>query len=121
MSQIDPVSIARLPEKQRKETIRGILQGLFTMGEDQAFRALRSVISALAERASDEEYTNWCKTTMEILASYPDEVVKAGLALRAKVVASLDRKLADRDAEIINKVMGLLDDATRRKLMRNLK
>ncbi|MEL9991262.1 MAG: hypothetical protein QXP98_08275 [Thermoproteus sp.] len=121
MSQIDPISIARLPERQREEAIRGILQGLFSMREDQALQALRSVISALAERASDEEYTNWCKTTMKILASYPDEVVKAGLALRARAVASLDKRLADRDAKIVNRVMGLLDDATRQKLMRNLK
>ncbi|WP_069807264.1 hypothetical protein [Vulcanisaeta thermophila] len=120
-SQLDPISIARLPEKQREETIRGILQSLFTMKEDQAFQALRSVISTLAERATDEEYINWCRTTMTILASYPDDVVRAGLALRSRVVASLDKRLADRDAQIINRVMGLLDEGTRQKLLRNMK
>ncbi len=118
---MDPISIARLPEKQREETIRGILQSLFTMKEDQAFQALRSVISTLAERATDEEYINWCRTTMTILASYPDDVVRAGLALRSRVVASLDKRLADRDAQIINRVMGLLDEGTRQKLLRNMK
>lgn len=87
-SQVDPIQIARLPENQREQQIKSILQMLFTLKEDQAFQALRGVIETLAKRATDDEYINWCKTTMKILASYPDEVVKAGLALRSRVVSS---------------------------------
>ena len=100
-SQVDPIQIARLPENQREATIRSILQMLFSLREDQAFQALRDVISTLAQRATDEEYINWCKTTMKILASYPDDVVKAGLTLRSRVVSSLDKRLQDRDQAII--------------------
>jgi len=120
-SQVDPIQIARLPENQREVTIRSILQMLFSLREDQAFQALRDVISTLAQRATDEEYINWCKTTMKILASYPDDVVKAGLTLRSRVVSSLDKRLQDRDQAIVSKVLTLLDESTRQKLMRNMK
>jgi len=120
-SQVDPIQIARLPENQREATIRSILQMLFSLREDQAFQALRDVISTLAQRATDEEYINWCKTTMKILASYPDDVVKAGLTLRSRVVSSLDKRLQDRDQAIVSKVLTLLDESTSQKLMRNMK
>ena len=120
-SQVDPIQIARLPEDQREQQIRSILQTLFTLKEDQAFQALRSVIETLASRASDEEYINWCKTTMKILASYPDEVIKAGLALRTRVVSSLSKNLQDRDQAIVGRVLQLLDEGTRNKLLRNMK
>jgi len=120
-SQVDPIQIARLPENQREVTIRSILQMLFSLREDQAFQALRDVISTLAQRATDEEYINWCKTTMKILASYPDDVVKAGLTLRSRVVSSLDKRLQDRDRAIVSRVLTLLDESTRQKLMRNMK
>ncbi len=94
---------------------------LFTLKEDQAFQALRSVIETLARRASDEEYINWCKTTMKILASFPDDVVKAGLALRTKAVSSLSRDLQNRDQAIVGRVLQLLDEGSRQKLMRNMK
>jgi len=94
---------------------------LFSLREDQAFQALRDIISTLAQRASDEEYINWCKTTMKILASYPDDVVKAGLALRSRVVSSLDKNLQNRDQAIVSRVLSLLDEGTRQKLMRNMK
>ncbi|WP_054857542.1 hypothetical protein [Vulcanisaeta sp. JCM 16159] len=120
-SQVDPIQIARLPENQREQQIRSILQMLFTLKEDQAFQALRSVIETLARRASDEEYINWCKTTMKILASFPDDVVKAGLALRTKAVSSLSRDLQNRDQAIVGRVLQLLDEGSRQKLMRNMK
>ncbi len=94
---------------------------LFTLKEDQAFQALRGVIETLAKRAADDEYINWCKTTMKILASYPDEVVKAGLALRSRVVSSLDKNLQNRDQAIVGRVLQLLDEGSRQKLMRNMK
>jgi hypothetical protein len=74
----------------------------------------------VAERATDQEYINWCLTTMKVLATYPDNVVKAGLALRRSVVASLDKRLADRDAAIISRVLNMLDRSTRDKLTRNM-
>ncbi|ADN51251.1 hypothetical protein [Vulcanisaeta distributa] len=120
-SQVDPIQIARLPENQREQQIRSILQMLFTLKEDQAFQALRGVIETLASRATDDEYINWCKTTMKILASYPDEVVKAGLALRSRVVSSLDKNLQSRDQAIVGRVLQLLDENTRQKLIRNMK
>ncbi|ADY00526.1 MAG: hypothetical protein ACP5GZ_00925 [Vulcanisaeta sp.] len=120
-SQVDPIQIARLPENQREQQIRSILQMLFTLKEDQAFQALRGVIETLAKRAADDEYINWCKTTMKILASYPDEVVKAGLALRSRVVSSLDKNLQNRDQAIVGRVLQLLDEGSRQKLMRNMK
>lgn len=119
-SQLDPIAVARMPESQREAVIRDVLQGLFKMSQDQAFQALRSVISTLAERASDQEYINWCLTTMRILASYPDDVVKAGLTLRSRVVSSLDKRLADRDSVIVSRVLSMLDESTRQKLMRNM-
>ncbi|MGC8570609.1 hypothetical protein [Caldivirga sp.] len=119
-TQLDPISVARMPESQRESTIKGVLEGLFKMKQDDAFKALRSVIQTLAERATDQEYINWCLTTMRILASYPDDVVKAGLTLRRNVVSSLDKRLADRDAAIISRVLNMLDNNTRQKLMRNM-
>jgi hypothetical protein len=119
-SQLDPIAVARMPESQREGVIRSVLQGLFNMSQDQAFQALRTVISTLAERATDQEYINWCLTTMKVLATYPDNVVKAGLALRRSVVASLDKRLADRDAAIISRVLNMLDRSTRDKLTRNM-
>ncbi|BDR91188.1 hypothetical protein [Vulcanisaeta souniana] len=120
-SQVDPIQIARLPENQREQQIRSILQMLFTLKEDQAFQALRGVIETLAKKATDDEYINWCKTTMRILASYPDEVVKAGLALRSRAVSSLDKNLQSRDQAIVGRVLQLLDEGARQKLMRNMK
>lgn len=119
-TQLDPIAVARMPENQRESTIRGVLEGLFKMKQDEAFNALRGVIRTLAERATDQEYINWCLTTMRILASYPDDVVKAGLTLRKNVVSSLDKRLADRDAAIISRVLNMLDNNTRQKLMRNM-
>ena len=117
---INPIEVARLSENQREQIIRGALQALMGMSQDQAFQTLRSIISTLASQATDQEYVNWCLTTMRVLASFPDEAVRAGLALRARVVASLDKRLADRDRDIVNRVMGMLDEATRQKLMRNM-
>jgi hypothetical protein len=78
-SQVDPIQIARLPENQREATIRSILQMLFSLREDQAFQALRDVISTLAQRATDEEYINWCKTTMKYLPHTQTMLLRQGL------------------------------------------
>ncbi|MCG2864067.1 MAG: hypothetical protein L7H10_07430 [Vulcanisaeta sp.] len=37
-----------------------------------------------------------CRITMKVPASYPDNVVKAGLTLRSRVASSLDKRLQDR-------------------------
>ncbi len=58
---------------------------------------------------------------MKILASYPDDVIKAGLALRARAVSSLSRDLQRRDQAIVGRVLQLLDEGSRQKLMRNMK
>lgn len=120
-SQIDPIQIAKLPESQREAAIKSILQTLFSLREDQAFQALKDVLLTLAQRATDDEYINWCKTTMKILASYSDDVIRAGLTLRSRVVASLDKRFQDRDQAIVSRVLTLLDESTREKLMRNMK
>ncbi len=119
---MDPIQIARLPENQREQQIRSILQMLFTLKEDQAFQALRGgVIETLAKRATDDEYINWCKTTMKILASYPDEVVKAGLALRSRVVSSWIRTCKTGTRQSWVGCCNCLMRGSRQKLMRNMK
>lgn len=119
-SQLDPIAIARLPEDQRRAAISSVLQMLFQMKEEDALNALASVLRTLAEKAKDDEYINWCKTTMSLIASYPDNVVKAALTMRSSAVARLPKNLAERDSQIVKRVLNLLDKATADKLMRNM-
>lgn len=117
---LDPIAVAKMPEDQRRQVISSVLQMLFQMKEQDALNALTSVLRTLAEKATDEEYINWCKTTMSIIATFPDNVVKAALTLRSKAVSQLPKDLANRDSQIVSRVMSMLDKATSDKLMRNM-
>jgi uncharacterized protein YecA (UPF0149 family) len=119
--QLDPIQIARLQYTSRASVINQLLQQLLALDPATAENALKSILTALASKATDEEYKNWCEVTIRLLSMYDDSVVRNVLALRMKVASTLPKNLAERDQKIVMEVLNSLDESVKEKILKNLK
>jgi len=119
--QIDPIQIVNLPQAERDKALSEIFQSLMSLDENTVVKMMTGVLNVLASKATDEEYEKWCESGARVISTYDDNVIKAIIQLRAKAVSNLPKNLAERDAEIMNKVLQNLNYSIREKIMRNMK
>ncbi len=117
----DLIQVARLNEKEREEAMSKLFSQLMAMDDRQKLEALRQLIRFMAEKATDEEYLNLCKTNVKIASSLPDNVLSAFLKLRMEAVSGLPKELQGRDQRLLSLALQGLDERSRQKVMMAMK
>ncbi|AEB95174.1 hypothetical protein [Metallosphaera cuprina] len=118
--QIDVVQIARLSERERESTMRSLFQQLLALNDDQKLSTLKGLVKEMGEKANDEEYINLCKTNMKLASTLSDDMLKVFLKIRLQASAELPKNIHDRDMNMINRALALVEPSIREKIQRNM-
>ena len=74
----------------------------------------------MAEKANDEEYINLCKTNIKLASTLPDNILKAFLKIRLQASAELPKNIHDKDMNMINRALALVEPSIREKILKNM-
>ncbi|MFP3165306.1 MAG: dehydrogenase [Acidianus sp.] len=97
-----------------------LFQQLLQMKDEDKINTLKGLIREMAEKATDEEYLNLCKTNLKLASTLPDDVLKAFIQLRMQASSQLPKDLHDRDMKLLTKALGEVDTQIREKISRNM-
>ncbi|AWR93277.1 hypothetical protein [Acidianus brierleyi] len=120
-SNLDPVQIAKMPFTERNDAIMHAFNLLLNLDDKSKLEAFKGLLTALGTKAKDEEYINWCDSTLRVLSMYPDDVIKAVLSLRMKAVSELPKELQEKDQKMVTQVLNGLDPSIKEKILKEMK
>jgi hypothetical protein len=113
--------VSRLNDKEREEVMSKLFSQLMSMDERQKVEAMREMIKYMAEKATDEEYLNLCRTNIKLASGLQDNVLSSFLKVRMQAVSQLPKELRDRDQRLLATALQSLDEKTREKMMKAMK
>ncbi|MCI2415190.1 MAG: dehydrogenase [Candidatus Aramenus sp.] len=117
----DLIQVSRLNDKEREEVMSKLFSQLMSMDERQKVEAMREMIKYMAEKATDEEYLNLCRTNIKLASGLQDNVLSSFLKVRMQAVSQLPKELRDRDQRLLATALQSLDEKTREKMMKAMK
>ncbi|RIV21956.1 dehydrogenase [Alicyclobacillaceae bacterium I2511] len=115
----DMIGLAQLSDEQRQQQLSTLFQQLMPLPASEQVSLMKALIQQMAEKATDVQYLNVCKTNLQIAAQLPDSDLKGFLAIRAQAASQLTPNLADRDKKLLQEALGKADPTIQEKIMKN--